>query len=98
MALASDYPTDRGAAGRCRVPVEQSSSKTPLRGEVSEKHAASHFRVQQTKKNITLRLYEAPTESEPWCEADHSPTSYAQAKNEWIYTSILPIRLHDTHT
>jgi len=35
--------------------------------------------------------------SEPWCKADHSPTSYAQAKDEWTYTSILPIRLHKTH-
>jgi hypothetical protein len=30
----------------------------------------------------------------PRSEADHSPPSSAEVKNEWSYTSIPPIRLH----
>jgi hypothetical protein len=30
----------------------------------------------------------------PGCDADHLPPSSAEVKNAWIYTSILPIRLH----
>jgi hypothetical protein len=30
----------------------------------------------------------------PGREADHSPQTSAEVKDEWIYNSILPIRLH----
>jgi hypothetical protein len=30
----------------------------------------------------------------PGCEADHSPPSSAEVKNEWSYNSTPPVRLH----
>jgi hypothetical protein len=30
----------------------------------------------------------------PGCDVDHSPSSKAEVKNEWSYTSTLPICLH----
>ena len=30
----------------------------------------------------------------PVCEVNHSPTTSAEVKNEWSYTSTLPIWLH----
>jgi hypothetical protein len=32
----------------------------------------------------------SPEVKRPWCEADHSSPTSAEAKNIWIYTSIPP--------
>ena len=35
-----------------------------------------------------------PGAKRPGCEVEHSPPSRTEVKNEWSYTSALPIRLH----
>jgi hypothetical protein len=57
-------------------------------------HAASRTALKPTQSPIQRVPVFFPRVKEVGREVDHSPPSSAEVKNEWIYTSTLPVRLH----
>jgi hypothetical protein len=62
-------------------------------GSTTFVNTAMNFRVTK-RQGISLPAEEFSTLTTFHTEAGHSPTSSAEVKNAWIYTSTPPIRLH----